>query len=217
MAADVLIHLAFEGGAPGAPAEAAVAALYESGEFKGKTLDFVLLHHPEGLAARRLLLVGAGKAESFGTAELRTATGAAVRHLKGKGFRNLALALAGEHASAAHVEAAVQGALLGEHEPDQLKTDPTKGERRFNSFTLAVPDAPGLDAAFHKGRVLAESQNFTRELVNTPANLLYPLELARRAEAMAGEVGLDCEILDEARMRPVSYTHLSLMSADRTM
>jgi leucyl aminopeptidase len=210
LAADVLIHLAFEEAAPqlGVPADAAVAALYESGEFKGKSLDFVLVHNPEGLAARRLLLVGAGKTASFGTSEMRTAAGAALRHLKGKGFQNLAFALTGEHASAAHVEAVVQGALLGEYEPDHLKTDRAKGERRFSSFTVAAPNAPGLETALEKGRVLAESQNFTRDLVNTPANVLYPLELARRAEAMAGEVGLECEILDEARMRQLGMGSL---------
>jgi leucyl aminopeptidase len=210
LAADVLIHLAFEEAAPrlGVPADASVAALYESGEFQGKPLDFVLVHNPEGLAARRLLLVGAGKTASFGTSEMRTAAGAAVRHLKGKGFQNLAFALTGEHASAAHLEAVVQGALLGEYEPDQLKTDPTKAERRFNSFTVAAPNGPGLETALEKGRVLGESQNFTRDLVNTPANLLYPLELARRAEAMAGEAGLECEILDEARMRQLGMGSL---------
>lgn len=205
--ADVIIYPAFEGAPPqlGVPT---AAALYETGEFKGKSLDFVLLHNPEGVAARRLLLVGAGKAESFGTAELRTAAGAAVRYLKGKGYQRLALALPDGQSSPAHVECAVQGALLGEYEPDQLKTDATKGDRRFQSFSVAAPAVPGVEAALEKGRILAESQNFARDLVNTPSNLLYPLELARRAEGMAGEVGLDCEILDESRMRQLGMGSL---------
>lgn len=209
--ADAIICLAFEGTPPrlALPADVAIAELYELAEFKGKMLDFSLLRHPAGLAARRLLLVGGGKPEAFAPPDCRVAAGAAIRHLKGKGIRKLAFLLAGNLASPAFVEAAVQGALLGEFEPDALKTDPAKSERRFDSFTLLVPARDSaIEVAFHQGRILAEAQNFTRELINLPANLLPPLELARRAEAMAADAGLDCEILDEARLRQLGMGSL---------
>ncbi|MGB0119280.1 MAG: leucyl aminopeptidase, partial [Terriglobales bacterium] len=40
---------------------------------------------------------------------------------------------------------------------------------------------------------IAESQNFTRDLVNEPSNLMTPTILAERAKKMAAEVGLKCE------------------------
>ena len=49
-----------------------------------------------------------------------------------------------------------------------------------------------------RGRIVAEAQNFSRELKNEPANRLTPLVLAEQAEKMAAEYGLECEILDEA-------------------
>ena len=62
----------------------------------------------------------------------------------------------------------------------------------------------GFDAAaqsgIDRGRIIAESQNFTRELGNEPSNLLTPRLLAERAEAMAREAGLAVEILDEKRI-----------------
>ncbi|MDE0199995.1 MAG: leucyl aminopeptidase, partial [Caldilineaceae bacterium] len=39
-----------------------------------------------------------------------------------------------------------------------------------------------------------------RDLVNEPANLLTPVEMAARARAMASDVGLKCTVLDEAAM-----------------
>ena len=42
-----------------------LAALAASGELTGKALELVLVHFPEGLDAKRLLLVGAGKPEKF--------------------------------------------------------------------------------------------------------------------------------------------------------
>ena len=65
--------------------------LYKSGEMKGKLLETALLHKPSGLKAGRLLVVGGGKAADFGAAELRKVAGAALRILKSKGARSLAL------------------------------------------------------------------------------------------------------------------------------
>src|SRR6185369_16426462 len=63
-------------------------------------------------------------------------------------------------------------------------------------------------AAVDRGVILAESQNFTRELVNEPANLLTPLVMAERARAMAAESGLECEILDQDRMKQLGMGSL---------
>jgi leucyl aminopeptidase len=64
-----------------------------SGEVTGKAFETTLLHHPAGLKAKRLLLVGGGKAKTFSAAELRKLAGAAVRTLKGKSIRSFAFAL----------------------------------------------------------------------------------------------------------------------------
>jgi leucyl aminopeptidase len=47
---------------------------------------------------------------------------------------------------------------------------------------------------------VGEAQNFTRELVNEPANLLTPMKVAEAARSMAGKFGLDCEVLDRPQM-----------------
>ena len=55
----------------------------------------------------------------------------------------------------------------------------------------------GLD----RGRAIAEAQNFTRALANEPSNVLSPLKLAEAARQMAAEYSLDCEVLEQDRMR----------------
>ncbi len=93
--------------------------LYKSGELKGKLLETALLHKPAGLKAGRLLVVGGGKAADFGAAELRKVAGAALRLLKSKGARNLALVLETGYAAPEDVSAAVEGAVLGDYHPDR--------------------------------------------------------------------------------------------------
>src|SRR5579859_6679618 len=64
--------------------EKAVADLVGSGEVTGKAFETAMLHRPQGLKAKRLLVVGAGKAKSFSHAEVRKAAGSAIRALKPK-------------------------------------------------------------------------------------------------------------------------------------
>ncbi len=45
-----------------------------------------------------------------------------------------------------------------------------------------------------EARIIGESQNFTRDLVNEPSNRMTPTILADRACKMAQEVGLKCEV-----------------------
>src|SRR5258708_30170697 len=67
----------------------ALSKLAASGELTGKMLEATLLHYPQGLAAQRLLILGAGKKDKFGTVELRMLARAAVRTLKSKQIKRL--------------------------------------------------------------------------------------------------------------------------------
>ena len=135
VACDALIVVGFE---TTPPIVSAGAELYESNEFAGKPLDLALLHRPVGLQARRLLLIGGGKPDKFNAALLRRSAGAALRHLKSKSFRNIAMLLDTGFSGAEHVAAAVEGAILGDFESDALKSD-KKDVKTVDRFTVVVP------------------------------------------------------------------------------
>jgi leucyl aminopeptidase len=172
--------------------------LLEAGEMAGKPLELLLLHHVGGVAATRVLLAGAGKAEKFDPAEMRKLAGAAVRHLKSRAVKSIAMALDPEHASADFASAAVEGAILGEYEPDRYKTD--DGDKKSVDRFTVVAAGEDLEDAVTRGRIVAEAQNFARSLVNEPANLLTPNKVAEAARSMASEYGLECQVLDSERM-----------------
>ena len=195
--ADALVVLGFEGTPPAIGAADQIKELYDSGEFSGKTLEIAILHRPAGIKAKRLVLAGGGKSDKFDAGELRKLTGATVRALKSKGIHTIALALDDAFQSDDFSAAAVEGAVLADVENDRYKTDPKKNEKRVDSFTILG----GSKAAVDRGRILAEAQNFSRDLANEPANVLTPTYLADRAKQMAAEFGLECEVLDQDRMR----------------
>ena len=199
--ADAVVVLEWEG-APRAEFGKPLAALYASGEIKGKSLEFTLLHGLEGYKARRVLIAGAGKREKFDAAALRNLAGAAVRFLKGKGVSTLAFALDERTDSPAHVSATVEGAVLGDWEPDYLKTSKEDKQNPIGSLVVAVGrQDQALESALVRGRVLAEASNLTRDIAVEPPNLLTPMALADRARKMAEAAGLAFEVLDQNRMR----------------
>lgn len=178
-----------------------LSALAASGELTGKALELVLIHFPQGLAAQRLLLVGAGKPGKFAVSDLRRIAGAALRYLKPRGVKKVVfLAREGERSPEA-AQAVVEGFEAANFESDTYRTE--KKKREIQSVSLAGFDAglgDSLQTAVEHGCVIGEAQNFARELINEPSNKLTPRVLAQRAEAMAKEVGLGVDILDERRI-----------------
>jgi len=176
--------------------------LTTSGELTGRTLEFTLLHAPAGLKAERLLLIGAGKRDQFSVATLRKIAGAAARSLKGKSVKNFTF-LPNEGLSAEDAAQAIaEGLITGDFETDKYKTD-KKSDKRIDSVSLvgfSDSEKPAAEKGLNRGQIIAESQNFTRDLVNEPSNKLTPRILAEKAEAMAREAGLAVDILDEKRI-----------------
>jgi leucyl aminopeptidase len=130
--------------------QAAAKTLLESGEFKAGANETVLLHAPAGLAAKRLLLVGLGKQDGATVNSVRNAAGTAVRFVKPRGIRELVFALpvAEQLPAAACTRAAIDGAFVGDFDPDTYRSD--RKDQSIQFFTLAAPakaEKPAPEAA----------------------------------------------------------------------
>jgi leucyl aminopeptidase len=66
---------------------------------------------------------------------------------------------------------------------------------------VAAAEGNSLTSAVDEARVVAESQNFTRELVNEPSNHMTPTMLGRRAQEMASQVGLKCDVYGAEKLK----------------
>ncbi|HET9180900.1 MAG TPA: leucyl aminopeptidase [Candidatus Angelobacter sp.] len=186
-----------------AAVEKAMADLISAGEITGKAMETVLLHHPQGLKAKRLLAVGVGKTAGFTHVELRKAAGTVLRFLKPKMIKSCAIALP-EMATGAEdaVRSIVEGAFVADFDPDTYRSD--RKDLSMKDVTVVAPqgsDQSKLQRAIEQGRVIGESQNFTRELVNEPSNRLTPTMFAERARKMCESVGLKCEIMGPDKIK----------------
>ena len=187
-----------------AAVKSAAAAVLASGEYKAGGNETVLIHAPAGLKAKRLLVIGLGKKAKATVNVVRNAAGTAVRFTKPRGIRELVFALPEAEFLPPDrcTRAAVEGAFVGDFDPDTYRSD--RKDVSLQSFTVAAPtqaEKAPLQSAFNEGVVIGESQNFTRSLVNEPGNKLTPTEFGKRAADMAAGVGLACEVHSTAKIK----------------
>src|SRR5450432_2516284 len=179
----------------------AAATVVASGEVTGKMFETTLLHAPAKLKAKRLLLVGGGKAKTFSNADLRRVAGAAARTLKGKNIRSFAFVAPPNSLPAElAVRSIVEGLYIADFDSDTYKTD-RKDQSLQTVNVLSPGDPANLQQAMDEGRILGESLNFSRDLINEPSNRMTPTILGERASKMAAEVGLKCEVFGADKIK----------------
>jgi leucyl aminopeptidase len=170
-----------------------ISRLVQSKEATGKAYELMQLWGVSGVTAPQVLLVGLGKRAAFdrGVA-LRTAA-AAARQLAAKERGRVAFYLAAGESDAI-VASGIAGALMGCQGQDLYRAE--KKRYPFGELLWAGASPDSLST----GRVLGESVNLARRLVNQPAQELYPETFAERAAEVAGETGLAIELWDHDRL-----------------
>lgn len=183
--------------------EKAAAELLSTGEVTSRPLEAVLVHHPTGLKAGRMLVINGGRAKGFNDAALRRSAGTAVRFLKPKLIKSCAFVVPEmDLCTGDAVRCMVEAALVADFDPDTYRSD--RRDLRMREIMVVLPsgsDQAEAQQAMVRGCILGESQNFARELVNEPGNLMTPTILADRAREMCEDVGLRCEILGPDKIR----------------
>lgn len=165
------------------------------GEVAGATR---LVDRLPGVAARRILLVGLGRAEAFSDRAYRQALAATGRYLTENPAREVVVALAEHEVPHRALNWRIQqaGRILADGRYDfGLPLRPVQQERR--SIMLLVPQAltSELVAALRQGVAIGEGVSFAKELGNLPPDLCTPAFVARTAEAMARQFGFGIEVL----------------------
>jgi leucyl aminopeptidase len=180
-----------------------VRSVVESEELKGKEGETVYVHLTQGggLRARRLLLVGVGERGDYKLSQVSQMAGTAVRYLRGKNVKTIALVTRAEGDAEGAAAAAAEGAVIGLFEPDKYRTV-DKEERTIERLVVISEgaDEEALKRGAERGRIVGESVNFTRDMANEPGASLTPTKMAERAREVAEEFGLSVDVLDEARM-----------------
>jgi leucyl aminopeptidase len=180
-----------------------IADALETGEFKGKLAECMLMHskdHP----FRRVLAVGLGEHSKFEPALLARYAGAAVRYLGRRNVSDVAitLPLQAKSIEAACAAVVAEGAISGAFE---IGIYQGKSDKKIAVTDVSIVsynlDRPAIERGIARGRILGEALNLARRLAVTPANEMTPTVLAEEAAKVARENSLEIDILDEDRAR----------------
>ncbi len=166
----------------------------------GSTLDIIA---PAGLGAPRLVVVGTGKESGFKDRDLVKLGGVAMGKVPISAAQTTIFAesAAGAFKSDQVVDLAL-GVRLRAYTFDRYKTKRKEGEERADkvevNFACANPAA--AERAWARKSAVADGVVMARDLINEPANVLYPGEFARRASGLR-RLGAVVDVLDVAAMR----------------
>lgn len=150
----------------------------------------------DGLPA---LVVAVGLGEDAGRAsaeDLRRAAGSAARAVKDAATVRFALPAAAECDAAESATQVALGAALGAYRPHKISAD---DDRDRDQQTFEIVDA--TEQGLARAAAIAEGVCLARGFVNLPPNLLYPETFAGFAADLAGEYGVECEVLGEDELR----------------
>jgi leucyl aminopeptidase len=192
-----------------------VARAAKAERFTGKSGTALELIVPEGLKVARLVVIGAGKVSGSKTAGLEQKD---LLKLGGLAMGKLPLAasegtvfaeLPGGALKAEQAADLAQGVRLRAYAFDRYKTKRKDDEKppAKRSVTVAVGDVAAVRAAFTRREAICDGVLLARDLVNEPANVLYPEEFARRTLALK-KTGVAVEVLDRRAMKKLGMNAL---------
>src|SRR5437588_5675281 len=178
--------------------------------FKGKNGSTLDILAPAGLAVPRLVIVGAGKGSDLKREAFVKLGGVAMGQVPAAAAEATIVAdLPGGTVKPERAADIALGVRLRAYVFDRYKTKRKEEDERPKEVKVAIL-AAGVAAvrkAFAPRAAVADGVVLARDLVNEPANVLYPEEFARRATDLK-KLGVAVEVLDIAAMKKLGMNAL---------
>ena len=172
------------------------------------------------VATHNRLYVGS---DSLTSQDIRPAIASAMRSLIGKkSYKSIKIATYISHMKCtATLRAMAEGMVLGSYTFDRYKSKKQKSSVKDIAISLEgyAEHEVTLDSALravHYAEILADSTNFTRDIVNTTPDDCYPETLAEIAQKLSINSGLKCDIVKPKRLaKEGMHTLLAVARASR--
>jgi len=182
--------------------------MIESGDIEGKQGQTLLLHHIEGIAGRRVLLVGAGRKEKLNTTQFKKIVNSAINVLDATASESALFCLLelepanmGTHKKIRHM---IESAYHGQYRFEQLKSEKEPPTHPLKSLTIYTEESAADTniAALSEATAISQGVALARDLGNLPGNICTPSYLAEQAKTLEQDYpNFKTTILDEKEMQ----------------
>lgn len=170
-----------------------ISRLIEHETITGKAGEHRLLGTPLSGGPAILLVLGLGSVDKLDRQAAFESSATAMRMVCDRALGRVVMANSECFPPDSH-DAIVAGSLFGCEGQGLYQSEPA----------LHVPDTIAMvgvsDESLRRGRVIGESINQVRRLVNEPPAMLYPASFAEQAELIGKQVGVEVETWDQAKL-----------------
>jgi leucyl aminopeptidase len=178
--------------------------------FKGKNGSALDIVAPSGLDVSRLIIVGVGKARDLKAQDFVKLGGVVMGKIPASANAATILAdLPGGGIKADRVADIALGVELRAYSFERYKTKRKDNEDKPAEVkvTIAVAGVAAVEKAYVSRGAVASGVTIARDLVNEPANILYPEEFARRTGNLK-KLGVAVDVLDVEEMKKLGMNAL---------
>ncbi len=209
VSADLLVFLVDEKENIHTIDDSEIAAVVDdaAARFRARTLTRELI---QKIGNRTIVVFASSQIRGLNTWEtVKTVVARALRLARDLGLPRVA-AFFNHQDAAPLIGKAVEGAVLGGYTFDRHRQEKERFFKEKLSLEIVVHPDHQADAEARKARYtwVSENVNVARDLINEPANIVNPQVLAERAQQIALETGLQCEVLDETALKAKGYRGL---------
>jgi leucyl aminopeptidase len=182
----------------------AISNIIKHGDMDGKVGATLLLQQLPNLQAKRVLLVGLGKEETFSEKQLRLATKAVVKAMpkgaKEACFANMDLSIknADSKQKVAQLVEVVLDSLYLVNAFKQKKPEAAKWTETLIWVEKSEQDL--AEQGVKAGEAIGKGVALTKDLGNLPPNICTPTYLGEQAKKMAKEYGFKVEVLNKSEI-----------------
>jgi len=197
------------GGASGAIDQATdglITKVMKEEGFTGKSGQSILIRTEGILPAKRVMVVGLGKKEDFGMEAVREAAGVSFASAKKLGLKRIVSILHGagwgELKPVDAAQAMAEGVYLTAYQYDRFKKMRDNKVEDFVIVTRRIPVVRQAEKGIELGGIMAAATVTARNLVNTPAEYMKPIDMVEAAQKIAKNSGgkIKCRVIDRQQL-----------------
>jgi leucyl aminopeptidase len=188
--------------------DGAIERLIELGDFKGKDGTSAIVYGNANIGAKRVILLGLGERKKATLDTIRKAAALAANRAVSMKAETLSLAVhsafGGRFDPGKMGQACAEGTYYGSFRYDEFVTESEDG--RLERLGVEVIDSNSaktrkLNKGTNNGVIIGKAQSYARTLMNRPANVVNPVEIAAAAKKIARECkNLSCTVFDEKKL-----------------
>lgn len=171
-----------------------IQALFLHKEFTGKAQE-MLYCFVDGPPPRTILLVGLGETKNVRTEDIREIGALITKKLRQ--IKKQAITISNSLLSQEHLLTLVEGISLANYQTDSFKTSKSRSALLTSLSFVTNSKDKSLVSKVTRILTLAKHVHQVRDIINSPADNIYPESLAQHAKQMSKQHKLSCTILSD--------------------